>query len=377
MKVVTIGRSKEHNDIVVNDDKVSRNHLQMIMDDNGNISVVDLNSTNGTFVNGQRITGEVPLKDTDELKIGYTILPWQSYFCKSSNTVPNKTVSSQSSDSPQQSISTPTPKPWLKYVLIGLIVVVLLIGGGVGWMIYQKRDLKEKWEAAQKNLAEKKSEYKYAVSEYKNAKNQLDSIREKDPHNQEALAAAEERVTRTGQAVANAQTGLNDATENVNTLTSKQPQETKKPEKKQEQQGKTEKPKEAEQNLANNEVQQSKPQLSDPNNKQNQSEKDKPKPKEGASATEQYQAMINILNKWGNEECDYFCSYMEWQAHNKENARKMISEEKFNSRDVNRDDLINKMKEFDKYSKTEKKRIAEQKERDFKNRYQKKNKKKR
>ena len=32
MKVITIGRSKEHNDIVVNDEKVSRNHLQMVKD---------------------------------------------------------------------------------------------------------------------------------------------------------------------------------------------------------------------------------------------------------------------------------------------------------------------------------------------------------
>ena len=85
MKVITIGRSKEHNDIVVNDVKVSRNHLQMIMDDHGNYSVLDLNSTNGTFVNGIRITGEVPLQITDELRIGDTVLPWQHYFSSQPN----------------------------------------------------------------------------------------------------------------------------------------------------------------------------------------------------------------------------------------------------------------------------------------------------
>ena len=80
MKVITIGRSIERNDVVVNDEKVSRNHLQLIVDDQGDFSVVDLNSTNGTFVNGHRITGETKLKVTDELRIGNTVLPWQSYF---------------------------------------------------------------------------------------------------------------------------------------------------------------------------------------------------------------------------------------------------------------------------------------------------------
>jgi pSer/pThr/pTyr-binding forkhead associated (FHA) protein len=65
MKVITIGRNEAHNDIVVHDNKVSRNHLQMIMDDSGNFSVMDLNSTNGTYVNDRRIVGEVPLKVTD------------------------------------------------------------------------------------------------------------------------------------------------------------------------------------------------------------------------------------------------------------------------------------------------------------------------
>ena len=58
MKVLTIGRSQE-NDIVINDAKVSRIHLQLVISDDGTYSVVDLNSANGTYVNGERISGEV------------------------------------------------------------------------------------------------------------------------------------------------------------------------------------------------------------------------------------------------------------------------------------------------------------------------------
>jgi len=77
--VITIGRTRD-NDIVIDGDNVSRNHLQIIQDGNGNCSVVDLGSTYGTFVNGQRITSEVRLQSNDVIQIGNTALPWQSYL---------------------------------------------------------------------------------------------------------------------------------------------------------------------------------------------------------------------------------------------------------------------------------------------------------
>lgn len=43
MKVITIGRSSDNN-IVINDAKVSRTHLQLVQNDSGICSVVDLNS---------------------------------------------------------------------------------------------------------------------------------------------------------------------------------------------------------------------------------------------------------------------------------------------------------------------------------------------
>ncbi len=78
MKVITIGRSSDNN-IVINDAKVSRTHLQLVQNDSGICSVVDLNSANGTFVNGQKITGEVRLQPRDVIRIGNTTLPWQEY----------------------------------------------------------------------------------------------------------------------------------------------------------------------------------------------------------------------------------------------------------------------------------------------------------
>ncbi|MDR0971965.1 MAG: FHA domain-containing protein [Bacteroidales bacterium] len=79
MKIITIGRSRE-NDVIIEDAKVSRNHVQLVQNDNNNYFIVDLGSSNGTFVNGQRISGEVRLMLDDIVQIGNTKLDWQSYF---------------------------------------------------------------------------------------------------------------------------------------------------------------------------------------------------------------------------------------------------------------------------------------------------------
>ena len=79
MKVITIGRSEE-NDVVIRDPHASRHHLQIIQHDDGHFSLSDFGSTNGTFVNGQKISGEVILRENDFVRIGNTTIPWIRYF---------------------------------------------------------------------------------------------------------------------------------------------------------------------------------------------------------------------------------------------------------------------------------------------------------
>lgn len=192
MKVVTIGRSKENNDIVINDEKVSRNHLQMIMDDQGNYSVLDLNSTNGTFVNGHRIKGQVPLKTSDELRIGNTVLSWQCYFGSQPNAGTLKPKDPQPPVvqppvSPQPPITDPAPKRWPIYVIIGA-VALLLAGGIVGWKIYKKgNDANIAAAKTEAEYQEAEAEYQRAEAEYQTA--QADSAKAaKDLAEKQALA---------------------------------------------------------------------------------------------------------------------------------------------------------------------------------------------
>jgi aspartyl protease family protein len=78
MKTVTIGRAAD-NDTVIDDKNVSRKHLQITFDGT-TFRAVDLNSTNGTFVNGKKIEGETILLPSDKVQIGTATLPWKSYF---------------------------------------------------------------------------------------------------------------------------------------------------------------------------------------------------------------------------------------------------------------------------------------------------------
>lgn len=51
MRVITIGRTPD-NDVVIHDPKISRHHAQIVQHERGEYSIVDLKSTNGTYVNG-------------------------------------------------------------------------------------------------------------------------------------------------------------------------------------------------------------------------------------------------------------------------------------------------------------------------------------
>jgi diguanylate cyclase (GGDEF)-like protein len=67
-----IGRGKDC-EIVLTDEGISRQHARVEQDGHGNVAIVDLNSTNGTYFNGNRITRHL-LRDGDKVQIGSTTI---------------------------------------------------------------------------------------------------------------------------------------------------------------------------------------------------------------------------------------------------------------------------------------------------------------
>jgi predicted component of type VI protein secretion system len=60
------------NDIVINDREVSRHHLRLMRGAEA-FTIEDLGSTNGTFINGKRLTGAIALKNGDMIGLGETV----------------------------------------------------------------------------------------------------------------------------------------------------------------------------------------------------------------------------------------------------------------------------------------------------------------
>ena len=62
MMVITIGKSPD-NDCVIDDSQVSRHHARLTRDADGYWLLEDLNSLNGTFVNGVQIIKKADYPD--------------------------------------------------------------------------------------------------------------------------------------------------------------------------------------------------------------------------------------------------------------------------------------------------------------------------
>jgi predicted component of type VI protein secretion system len=91
-------------DVVINAAEVSRRHTRLYLEAGGYI-VEDLGSTNGTFVNGQRLTTSLPLRSGDVIMLGEAA----TLVYEASQFDPNATMISPSSE--QASVAQPQPVP--------------------------------------------------------------------------------------------------------------------------------------------------------------------------------------------------------------------------------------------------------------------------
>jgi len=76
-ETTTVGRH-EHSDILLDDVSVSRHHAVFTRTASGRITLRDLNSLNGTYVNGARVE-ETTLHSADDVQIGkFKLVFWEA-----------------------------------------------------------------------------------------------------------------------------------------------------------------------------------------------------------------------------------------------------------------------------------------------------------
>ncbi|MCW3027698.1 MAG: hypothetical protein JWN81_909 [Solirubrobacterales bacterium] len=71
---LVIGRHAEGAGRLAEDDEISRMHARVTLDESGFCAIEDLGSTNGTFVNGLRMSGPQTLSEGDMIELGATTL---------------------------------------------------------------------------------------------------------------------------------------------------------------------------------------------------------------------------------------------------------------------------------------------------------------
>lgn len=110
-EAVTLGRSAQHSNVVVKDNRLSRAHCRFEPRDDG-WSIVDLESQNGTFLNGRRVR-ESLVKPGDVVTIGTADIVFEETGGPGGRTVMagvQSTRGTQNLDLADESVAEPTPE---------------------------------------------------------------------------------------------------------------------------------------------------------------------------------------------------------------------------------------------------------------------------
>src|SRR5260370_17593952 len=76
--VTSIGRSSV-NDLPISDKMLSRQHARIVKDGSNSLTIEDLGSRNGTYLNGERLVSVQPLKSGDRITVGGVTLKVHSH----------------------------------------------------------------------------------------------------------------------------------------------------------------------------------------------------------------------------------------------------------------------------------------------------------
>ncbi len=136
--LLKVGKAMD-NDIILNIPFISDYHLEIFKDVEGNVFMTDLNSLNGTFVNGNRLKSFVMLVEKDEVFLGSGFrFQWEQLISNKAGSVDTsfkqkepKKYQDTYSIKASKTIENKEKKPFLQehldiFVIYGLIVAFFL-----------------------------------------------------------------------------------------------------------------------------------------------------------------------------------------------------------------------------------------------------------
>lgn len=114
---VSIGRSSL-NDLVISQKQVSSFHAKLVFQSDGSLWIHDLDSTNGVYLNGVKVSRKARIMPGDNIKLGTYLLDWEKEILAS----PQEATPNPRNSSPAKKKSSGA---W-----IGILAVLLLLGAG-------------------------------------------------------------------------------------------------------------------------------------------------------------------------------------------------------------------------------------------------------
>jgi pSer/pThr/pTyr-binding forkhead associated (FHA) protein len=132
------------NDIQVNHPSVSRAHLEVFIDHENNVFITDLQTRNGTYVNGNPIVGDYKLAHGDILKIGSARpVQWKKWIEGNYESDQNSIIDNNNSSNPNISeLTTVTirKKNNPLVIAISVSIALIIIFVALGWFNSYKKN---------------------------------------------------------------------------------------------------------------------------------------------------------------------------------------------------------------------------------------------
>jgi len=120
------------NQLVIENSGIDAYHLELFSDSDGNVFITDLNSKNGTFVNGRLLKGFTQLSVGDKVVLGqHHLFRWESYIQKKTDASHSQKLSREI----QVPVYAPVQNKKINKQLILIYALILMVLLSIGYLI--------------------------------------------------------------------------------------------------------------------------------------------------------------------------------------------------------------------------------------------------